>query len=425
MAATPLPRMMGVRRSFPASPAVDPRAAVRRGFGALEIPDGARIAVAVGSRGITNLGAVVESVVELLRERGARPFIVPAMGSHGSGTPEGQRGILAGFGITADRLGVPVDPSMETERVGSTEEGVPVYVGAAALRSDGIVLINRVKPHTDFVGKVGSGLSKMLAIGLSKRDGAAACHAAAARLGFEPVIRSVARVALRAAPVLAGVAILEGPLHETAGVEVLGPEEILSREEELHARARTLMPGLPFGVIDLLIVDRMGKNFSGTGMDTNVIGRGVEGYSTSLAHEAPVRRLFVRDLDPGSHGNALGIGLADFATARLVRAIDRRAMATNVLTSLNLHLAKLPLYFETDREAISRALESLVLPDPRAARVVRIRDTLSLAAFEASEVFREEVERRADLAAAGGARDMAFDASGNLVPFDFGSTDEL
>jgi len=265
-------KMMAVRQNFPKSPPLDIPATLRREFKPA-VKHGASIAVSVGSRGILNLAPIVANVIAILKEAGAKPFIVPAMGSHGGATPEGQRGLLAEYGVTEEAMGVPVRDSMATERVGTTEEGIPVNFSAEALKADGIVVLNRVKPHTDFIGKVGSGLLKMCAIGLGKQAGAAACHAAGQRFGLERVLHSVAGVALRTAPILCGIALLEDQHHQTARIVVVPKDQIESREQELQAEARRLMPRLPFDDMDLLIIDQIGKNISGPGMDPNVIGQ--------------------------------------------------------------------------------------------------------------------------------------------------------
>lgn len=373
----------------------------------------------VGSRGIAGLPAIVAAVVEQIRAAGAEPFIFPAMGSHGGATAEGQRAVLAEYGITEAALGVPICASMETRLVGTSAESVPVPCSVEALAADGIILVNRVKPHTDFQGTLGSGLLKMCVVGLGKHAGAIAMHEAASRLGHERVIRGMARVLLDAAPVIGGVAILENQFHQTARLSVVPGDGIEAAETNLLAEARALMPLLPFDEIDLLIVDRLGKNISGAGMDPNVIGRSVQGYSGSLQREgrpAPfIRRLFVRDLTPETHGNAIGIGLADVTTSRLVRAIDHRVTAINALTALTQQAAKIPIHFETDREAIERILNSLALPDSRAARVVRIADTLSLVELEVSETLADEVKRRPSLIPLTEPAAMEFDSAGNLT----------
>src|SRR5438093_5109807 len=401
----PFPRMFAIRQKFPSSSPLDIPAVVQHEFRAQKVlsrlQPGAQIAVGVGSRGISNIKSIVSAVLGELKTAGAKPFIIPAMGSHGGATPEGQIGVLESYGITEQSVGVPIRASMEVERLGTSADGVEVFCSVAALRSDGIVIVNRVKPHTDFTGTHGSGVMKMLVIGLGKRTGAATCHGAAARLGFERVIRGVARVTLSRAPILCGVAIVENQFHETARIAVLKPAEIEAREKELLEEARQLMPRLPFDDIDVLIVDRLGKNISGSGMDPNVTGRWVHGYSTSLAddnRQSPrIRRIFVRDLTPETHGNAIGIGFADITTTRLVNAMDKGVTYINALTSLTPNGAKIPIYFDTDREAIAQALTSLAIPDTRQAKVVRITDTLSLADLEVSEAYARLVKQRADL----------------------------
>ena len=417
--------MLAVRQKFPVSQPLDIPAAVQHEFRAQNVlsrlKPGAQIAVAVGSRGITNIKDIVAAVLDELKAAGAKPFIIPAMGSHGGATPEGQIGVLESYGITEHSVDVPIRASMEVERLGTSADGVEVFCSVEALRSEGIVIVNRVKPHTDFTGTHGSGVMKMIVIGLGKRTGAATCHGAAARLGFERVIRGVARVTLRRAPILCGVAIVENQFHDTARIAVLNPAEIETREKELLEEARRLMPRLPFDDIDVLIVDRLGKNVSGSGMDPNVTGRWVHGYSTSLAddnRQSPrIRRIFVRDLTPETHGNAIGIGFADITTTRLVNAMDKRVTYVNAMTSLTPHGAKIPIHFDTDRQAIEQALASLAIPDVRQAKVVRIADTLSLVNLEVSEAYMDLVKQRADLERLEGPREMRFDAKENLPPF--------
>ncbi len=380
---------------------------------------GMRIAIGVGSRGISNLAEIVGLVVEALQQAGAKPFVIPAMGSHGGATPEGQREILAGYGVSEQTLGVPVEASLEVSEVGRTVDGKPVYCSVAALAADGIVLVNRVKPHTDFCGTLGSGLLKMSVVGLGKRSGAAAMHLAATELGHEHAIRSMAAVLLRTAPILGGVAILENQFHDTARIVVVPRDAMETAETALLEESRRLLPLLPFTEIDLLIIDRLGKNISGTGMDTNVINRSVNGYSTSLQRDGQaspfIRRIFVRDLTPETHGNAIGIGLADLTTTRLVRATDVRVTGVNALTSLTPNGAKLPIAFDTDREAIERALASLPLAQWSDARVVRIADTLAVATLEVSEPLWREIQNRAGIKAAGPLRELEFGGDGNLV----------
>src|SRR5216117_1091554 len=413
----PFPRMFAVRQKFPVSPPLDFPAAVQHEFKAQNVlsrlQPGAQIAVGVGSRGITHIKNVVAEVLAVLKTAGAKPFIIPAMGSHGGATPEGQIGVLESYGITEQSVGAPIRASMEVERLGASADGVDVFCSVEALRSDGIVIVNRVKPHTDFSGTHGSGVMKMMVIGLGKRTGAATCHGAAARLGLERVIHGIARVTLRRAPILCGVAIVENHFHDTARNAVLKPDEIEVREKELLDEARRMLPRLPFDDIDVLMVDRIGKNISGSGMDPNVTGRWVHGYSTSLAddnRQSPrIRRIFVRDLTPETHGNAIGIGFADITTTRLVNAMDKPVTYVNAMTSLTPHGAKIPIHFDTDRECIAQALASLAIPDTREAKVVRIADTLSVVNLEVSEAYADLVKQRGDLETVEAPREMRFD----------------
>jgi hypothetical protein len=344
------------------------------------------------------------------------------MGSHGGATPEGQAEILAGYGISESELGIPVRPSLDVELIGRTESGVNVFCSSEALSAEGILLINRIKPHTDFAGTIGSGIMKMSAIGLGKRTGASACHAAATQLGYERVIRGVAGVILCKAPIFGAIAIVENQLHDTAKVVVLKPGDIEDREPRLFEEARDLMPRLPVDDVDLLILDRIGKNISGAGMDPNVIGRSVNGYSSQIAspdaRSPRVHRIFVRDLTPESHGNAVGIGLADLTTTRLVRSMDRGVTYINTLTARTLQSAKIPMYFDTDREAIAQALASLPIASTRAARVVHVSDTLWLETVELSEAFQDEIVRGTAATALGSPEEMKFDSSDNLLSVD-------
>jgi hypothetical protein len=402
-----------VRQKFPPPARLDLAAELRRAF-VPKVKPGARIAVGVGSRGVSNLAAVVREAVAILKDAGAQPFILPAMGSHGGATPEGQKGILEGYGVTEAAMGCPLRPSLEVERIGTSEDGVPVHWSVEALRSDGVLVINRIKPHTDFVGKVGSGILKMCAIGFGKQAGAAACHAAAQRLGLERVIKGVARVVLGKAPVLWGIGLLEDTHHQTARIVVVPRDEIESREAECQAEARRLMPRLPYDAIDLLVVDRLGKNITGAGMDPNVIGRSIHGYTSLLSDSSrtpDIKRILVCDMTPESHGNAIGLGMADFTTERLVRGMDRTSSYMNALTALSVQSIKIPITFADDREAIDRAIVTLALDDPGKARVVRIQDTLNLGTLQVSEACD-----RSRLEVLSGPEEFRFDPSGNLLP---------
>jgi hypothetical protein len=424
--------MIDIRHHYPASHSLDLSKELASKIAAgnilSQLKPAAKIAIAVGSRGIANLREIVSGVIRILMQAGARPFIVPAMGSHGGATPEGQLGVLAEYGITADSMGVSINPQMDVRQIGTTANGVDVFFSEAALQADGVVVINRIKPHTDFSGSIGSGLMKMIAIGLGKHRGAAACHAAASHIGHEAAIRSVAKLILGTAPILCGVAIVEDQNHQTADIQVLRPENIVEEEPKLFGKAVRLMPSLPFENVDLLIIDFMGKDVSGVGMDSNIIGRSVHGYMYSLhptdENTRHVSRIFVRDLTPATNGNAIGIGLADFTTSRAVRQVNWSATYTNSLTAITPATAKIPIYFETDEECISRALVSLALPPLASARILRILNTLSLAHLQASEAYAEDISARHDLSVTRSAHDMEFDRARNLLPLALPGLDE-
>jgi len=275
-----------------------------------ELKPGMRVAVGVGSRGIANLFEIVAAVLDCIRASGAEPFIVPAMGSHGGATPSGQEHLLAGFGITPESTHAHFETSMDVEEIGQFGDGYPVVLSTAALKADAVVLINRIKPHTDFVGNLGSGIQKMLVIGFGKHVGASNAHRAASQLGHESVLRETAKIILGKVPVLFAVAILEDQHHQTYEVHVIRGDEILKEEDALFTKSREMLPRLPFPTIDLLIVDEIGKEISGSGMDTNVIGRGVFGYIFSLQPQhntqTHISRIFVRDLTQATGGNAIG-----------------------------------------------------------------------------------------------------------------------
>jgi hypothetical protein len=418
------PKMFEMVQSYPPSPKLDFPSLLTEQFSRKGLRDkitpGMKIALGVGSRGITNLKEIVKATLGVLIDAGARPFIVPAMGSHGGATAAGQLEMLAEYGITPQSMGVPIEASMEVRKIGTAFDGLDVVLSVPALEADGVVVLNRVKPHTDFRGTLGSGIQKMLVIGFGKQVGAGNAHRAAAHLGYEVVLREFAKTILGAAPILCGIALLEDQHHQTAEIEVLRPENIVREEDRLFQKAKSLLARLPFDEIDLLIIDRIGKDISGSGMDTNVIGRDIVGYTSSLRSENPVTprvaRIFVRDLTPASNGNGIGIGMADFTTARLVKGLNLQYTYMNALTSLGLLPAKIPIYFDNDREAIQAALASMAEPDTEKLRVVRIADTLNLDRFLVSESCVRGMNGRAGGVTVGRARGMEFDAAANLLP---------
>lgn len=416
-----LPRMLPIRQNLPNVPAIQIDGAIANAFAGLRslVPVGGRVAIGVGSRGISNIDRIVKGVVDQVLAAGATPFIVPAMGSHGGAVASGQQQILADYGITEESMGVTIDSSMEVRQVGVTDDGVPVYCALSALQADGILLVNRIKPHTDFVGTLGSGLLKMCVIGLGKRTGAAAMHLAATQYGYERVIRAMAGVVIRNAPVLGGIGILENIDHQTAKLVGVRRDEMEVAENKLLEEARRLLPVLPFRIVDLLIIDWMGKNISGSGMDPNVIFRSVHGYSSLLAvpegTTTHIHRIFVRDLTPQSHGNAVGIGMADLTTNRLIEKTDRQITNINSLTSLTPQAAKLPIAVESDREALECLLKMLPVEDFHQARVVRIRSTLDLAEMLISESLLDDGIDPSGWTVLGPAEEIQFDINGNLT----------
>jgi hypothetical protein len=436
--ANHFPKMLEMGQSYPPSRKLDFHTLIKEQFAQQglreKVTPGMRIALGVGSRGITNLKEIVKAALEVLIEAGARTFIVPTMGSHGGATAEGQIQVLAEYGVTPESMGVPIEASMAVKKIGTAFDprpaprqagtggagGLDVVFSVPAFEADGVVVLGRVKPHTDFRGTLGSGIQKMMVIGFGKQVGANNAHMAAAHKGYEVVLREFAQVILGAAPIFCAIALVEDQHHQTAEIEVMRPENIVRDEGRLFKKAESLLARLPFDEIDLLIIDRIGKDISGSGMDTNVIGRDIDGYKATLHSTSSVTprvsRIFVRDLTPASNGNGVGIGMADFTTARFVKALNMQYMYMNALTSLGLLPAKIPIYFDNDRDAIEAALASLAAPDPEKVRVVRIADTLNLERFQVSEWCVGATNGHAGVSTAGVAREMEFDSAANLLP---------
>jgi hypothetical protein len=376
---------------------------------------GQRVALTAGSRGVANIAIILKAAVEYLKSLGAQPFIFPAMGSHGGATPEGQAALLAHYNVTESFTGGPVLSSLDVIEIGKTEDGVPVFIDQKASEAEGIIVINRVKPHTKFKAPIESGLMKMMAIGMGKRKGAEYYHKAAIQFTFPKIIVDAGRVVLKKAAVLGGLGIVENGYDETAKIVAVNPGELEMKEKELLALAKKMMPRLPFNEIDLLIVDEMGKDISGTGIDPNVTGRNRDLLGV-FPHPTNVKRLFVRDLTANSNGNATGIGLADLTTKRLVDKINYQATYMNCMTGISIEKAAVPMHFETDREAIKVALGSIGLIPPEKSKIVRIKNTLLVDEVEVSEGYGEELPKRPDLEILEGPKPWVFDAPGNLLP---------
>lgn len=388
------PPLARVRQAVPQPTVADIPGTVRERIASSRLRErvkpGGRIAVGVGSRGILAIEPIVRATLETLQSLGYRPFVVAAMGSHGGATPEGQRELLAGYGISAERLGVEVRTDMDTVVVGTSPIGLPIYFDRNAHGADGIVLLNRVKPHTDFVGTHESGVLKMLVIGLGKRQGAEQIHKLGLR-GMKEVLPAVGRILVEKTPFALGLAILENVEDQPAEIVALEPETIFDLEPKLLERARNLMGRLPFDQIDVLVVGELGKNYSGAGMDPNVIGRLM--VETQPDFPRPlVTRLVVLDVSPESHGNIVGVGFADLTTERLVSQLDPEPFRINVLTSCFLERARIPITLPSDREVLRVALETCWRVDPQQARVVVIPNTLELKTLYVSPALEAEVQ---------------------------------
>ncbi|MEE9613021.1 MAG: lactate racemase domain-containing protein [Desulfatiglandales bacterium] len=378
-----------------------------------QVKAGSRIAVTAGSRGVANMDRILRHLVYVLKGYGAKPFLIPAMGSHGGGTPEGQLEILESFNITEESIGVPVISAMEVVEIGRSSFGFPVLVDKHAAEADGIIVVNRIKPHTEFEGPVESGLMKMMAIGMGKHRGCLEVHKQTINYGYRDVIPAVGRVMLEKLPVLFGVGIVENFYDETAFIRVVPPSRFFKEEEALLVEAKKLMARLPFDKMDVLIVDEMGKNISGTGIDSNVIGR-ILFIGAKEPENPKITRIVVLDMTEESHGNAVGIGMADYTTERLVSKIDHEATATNAITAMTPEQGRIPIALKTDREAVEAALTTIGAVDPVASRVVHIKNTLELAELHVSGALLEEIRGRQGLELVKELGPLAFDSKGNL-----------
>lgn len=413
-----LPDFFRVRQRFEGPRVEDVPATVRETLESLDlgtrIRRGETVAITAGSRGIANMTLVLTEIVRHLRSLGAEPFIVPAMASHGGGTAEGQLRILSSYGITEESCGCPIRSSMEVVRVCDSKLGFPVFFDRNAFEANHVVVCNRVKPHTLFSGPIESGLLKMLMIGLGKRAGAALYHRAILEHGYSAVLEDAGKELLARCGVLAGVALIERGDDQTARIEALPPERFFSDEPRLLEMARRWMPHLPFSDLDLLLIDEIGKNVSGSGLDTNVVGR-----KSSLHRAAPnepirVRFIAVRSLTRATLGNAVGIGAAEFCRSRVLREMDSAVTRLNALTAGDLTAAMLPLDYETDAEILDAALPMIGLRPPAEARILWIHNTLQLAEVECSSVLFEEARRRPDLEVASELRPLPLGRDGNL-----------
>lgn len=413
---TSLPLVARVRQRFdhpeePDAPGAVARA-IRESRLKSRIPAGGRVAITAGSRGIAGLGPMVRAAASAVRSLGFEPFVVAAMGSHGGGTAEGQRGLLAELGVTEQSAGCPVSTEMDTEVVGTSSLGLPIHFDRNALAADGIVLLNRVKPHTSFTGQFESGLLKMLTIGLGKRAGAAQVHKLGVP-GLKRLLPEVGAYLLERTPVALGIAILENAAERTARVVGVEPEELLEVEPRLLDESRALLATLPFDQIDVLIVGEQGKNYSGTGLDPNVIGR-LRAETLPDFPRPVITRIGVLDLSTETRGNGLGIGLADLTTERLVQSIDPVPGRVNSLTSNALQRVQVPLSFPTDRELIAACLDTCWRTERTEARMVLIPNTLELTTLWVTQPLADEVLAHPTLAFETDFQPLPFEGDGTL-----------
>lgn len=410
----PLPRMIRVGQRFSGNMIKDISGAIHEALQnpaiSRRVTPGMRIALCVGSRGMDKLVPMVAATVAWLRSQGAEPFIVPAMGSHGGATAEGQVRMLDSLGITEGSAGCPIISSMETVTLGALENGLPVLMDANAMQADGIILLNRVKPHTGFSGVIESGIAKMLSIGLGKHLGAASCHAMGyGRMG-ENVI-AMAKMKMEKTPFLFGIASVENAYDKVAKIAVLTAPGLIEEEAALLREAKANMPGILFTPLDVLVVDMMGKEYSGLGTDPGITGRSNSPYMHTTQTTA---RMVILDLSEKSKGNAAGLGVADLITRRLYGKIDLEATYINHLTATGLSGGRIPMIMDTDRQAVQAAFKTCNVVEEAAIRAVRIRNTLHLDEIYISESLRGEAEQNPNISFLGEPEEWPFDSSGNL-----------
>jgi hypothetical protein len=411
----PLPRMVKVRQKFAAPEVADLAGTLRQELGKPGTGDrvkpGMRIAIAVGSRGVAQIPAITRVTVEEIKKRGGVPFVVPAMGSHGGATAEGQEEVLTQLGVTEASVGCPIVSSMEVVEVGRLPSGLAVLIDKKAYEADGIVVINRVKSHTAFHGPSESGLVKMLSIGLGKQKGADSCHAYSFKHMAEHIV-AMAKIKLERCNFLFGIATVENAYDHVAIIAAVPAEDMIEVDQRLLVEAKANMPRIMFDPMDVLVVDRIGKEISGDGMDPNITGR----YPTPYASGGPViNKLVVLDLTEKTHGNANGMGAADFTTRKLVDKADWDATYANALTSTVCEPIRIPMVLASDQEAIRAAVKTSFARDLAKVRLVRIKDTLSLGEIYVSEALLPEAEANPDIEVCGSPVAMKFDAVGNLI----------
>ncbi len=374
---------------------------------------GDSVAITGGSRGITQIDTITGVIVEELKKLGAVPFIFPAMGSHGGATADGQLKVLANLGITEESMGCPVRSDMEPAYLGKAALDYPIYIDKNAMTADHIVVVNRIKAHTKFEGPVESGMMKMMAIGMGKQKGASYYHRAAVRLSFQKIVENVGLEVMKQCPILFGLAIVENAFHKTCIIQASQPQDILEDEKKLLKIAKQRMARLPFEEIDILIVDQIGKDISGTGMDTNVTGRNYDllGDFTSSPR---VKRVFVRDLTEKTEGNANGIGLADFTTTRLVTKMDKQKTWTNAITGISPEKGAIPIHFDTDREVLEACFQTIGDTPPANVRIIHIHNTQDVHRISVSLAYAAEIKKNTTLKRVNNWKKLELDSSENI-----------
>ncbi len=411
------PRLFSVRQKFPDRGIHDVAGEVRRQLDASQfgsrLKPGSTVALGIGSRGIANIATIAGSVVEYWKSQDCRPFIFPAMGSHGAATASGQADVLAKYGIHERSMGCPIVSQLEVVSLGKTADGIEAFMDRTAFESDGVMLIGRVKWHTDFAGKIESGLFKMMAIGLGKFAGAQRYHTYAYKLGLEHVIRSVGRQVLESGKILGGLAILEDANHDTAQLTAVPVEDMERSEEELLALVKSWMGRIPMP-LDILILDEMGKNISGAGMDTKVVNRSVFGESNPWPHEHRMERILARDLSSTSYGNAAGVGMADVIHDRLFKKIDWNPTWINSLTASTPAAIRTPIHFPSDRECLERIASTVGKVNLSDITYGWFKNTMELGFMKLSENLTDQIRKNPMLEIIGPAEEMEFDEAGNL-----------
>lgn len=378
------------------------------------IKKGSRVAIIVGSRGIDQFLKVIEVIISEVKKIGGEPFIVPAMGSHGGGTAIGQEEVLKKMGITEENIGAPIISSMKVVRIGKTKSGVPVYIDENAMLSDAIIVVNRVKVHTDFSGEIESGLFKMMAVGLGKHKGASILHGNGLEM-FSEIIPEVGFKILEKAPIALGIALVENGHGKLSKIVAIDPENFLEKEKKLLSEEKISMPKLPFSEIDILLVNEIGKNISGAGMDPNIIGRS---QSKEKNIGKNIHIIIPLDMTEESHGNGVGIGLSDISTKRVFEKINFNAFYTNLITSRGYLEAKIPIILENDEYAIKVAMKMLDKNDKN-VKMVRIQNTLNINKMEVSNALLKSLTNNKNIEIIGEARRLKTDKAGNLLPYPY------